>query len=640
MDAPVPTGEALDLAAGFAPADLAQWRELVTAVLTKSRVEIPDPAAPESALAHAGYDGFDIAPLYTAPLNAAPPYTAPLNAALLNAAPLHTAAEPADPAGLPGRPPFVRGALADRGQGWDVRQQHRDPDPAALNRAVLTDLDNGVSSLWLVLGAAGLAVADLPRGLAGVHLELISIVLDAGADSAAATEEWLRLAAGLAPDQLRGNLGLDPIGLAARTGTEPDLDAAVRAAERAAGYPGLLPITVDATAYHDAGGSDSDELAISLAVGVAYLRALTDAGQDLADSFDQLEFRYAVTANQFDSIAKLRAARLIWDRIGELSGLGADRRGQRQHAVTSAAMLTRRDPWVNILRGTVACFAAAVGGAEAITVAPFDAALGLPDAFGRRIARNTQAVLHDESSLARVTDPGGGSFYLERITDQLAEAAWAKFSALERAGGAVAALASGAIAELIEASWLRRRDNLAHRRDPITGVSEFAMPSEQALTRQPVPDPAGAGLPVHRYAEDFEALRDRSDKLLAERGARPKVLLAALGPVAQHSARLAFASNLAEVGGFEPVMAVGDPAALAEAFATSGAALACLCSSDKVYADLAQPAAEALRAAGAQQVWIAGKPALATGSIDSAIFAGCDALAALQALYELEGVTA
>ncbi len=185
--------------------------------------------------------------------------------------------------------------------------------------------------------------------------------------------------------------------------------------------------TVDATIYHDAGASDADELAVATAVGVAYLRALTDAGLSIDEAFAAVEFRFAVTADQFLSIAKLRAARQIWARVAELSG--ARDRGQHQHAVTSRAMMTHRDPWVNMLRTTIACFAAAVGGADAITVLPFDAAIGLPDDFARRIARNTHAILHDESSLGRVVDAAGGSGYVETITAQLAEKAWAEFTA-------------------------------------------------------------------------------------------------------------------------------------------------------------------------------------------------------------------
>ena len=437
-------------------------------MLAKSGVPVADPEAPEAALAHAGYDGFDIAPLYTAEDR---------------------------PAGwdvsAPGRPPFVRGARAPGAGGWDVRQRHADPDPELTNRAVLADLANGVSSLWLVLGDGGLAVSDLAAALAGVQLDLAPIVLDAGGQTLAAAEEFRRLAGRLRPASCAAawvpTRSVGPPGPV----RYPTWRWRLRSAELAAGCPELVPITVDATVYHEAGGSDSDELAISLAAGVAYLRVLTGAGHRLADAFASLEFRYAVTANQFDSIIKLRAARLVWDRVGELSGLASERRGQRQHAVTSAAMFSRRDPWVNILRATVGCFAAAVGGAEAITVSPFDSAIGMPDELGRRIARNTQSVLHDESSLARVSDPAGGSYYVEAGTERLAETAWQKFTELERDGGLPAALSSGALAERLERGWQRRKEDLARRRAPLTGVSEFATLDEPPLTRRPAPAAAG-----------------------------------------------------------------------------------------------------------------------------------------------------
>ena len=616
-DSPPPATD-LSLAADFPPADRQQWRRLVAGVLTKSGVRF-DEAAPETALSHRGYDGIEIAPLYTE--------------------------RPGSATGDPGRPPYVRGAVPSAGGdgtdrlGWDVRTRQDDPDPAAANRAVLADLAGGASSLWLRLGADAIPVDELPAVLAGVYLDLVPVVLDAGADCLAAATAFRQLTAGLAPAEVRGSLGADPIGLAARTGGQVELAPLSELWQLTDGYPGLVPITVDGTVYHDAGGSDSEELAIGAAVGLAYLRAAEAAGRDLAAAFAGIEFRYAVTDDQFGSIAKLRAARRIWDRIGELSGI-ENRRGQRQHAVTSAAMLTRRDPWVNLLRTTVGCFAAAIGGAEAITVSPFDSALGLPDDFGRRIARNTQAILHDEASLGRVSDAAGGSYYVETLTDRLAAAAWASFTELERQGGAAAAWESGAVAELLEKTWQARRRNLAHRRDPITGVSEFPMLAEQPVTRPARKTGAGGGLPVHRYAEEFEALRDRSDRLLAETGNRPAIFLAALGPVPVHTARLNFASNLAQAGGVEPIVGTGEPAELGQAFAASGARIGCLCSADPVYAEQAAEVAAALKAAGAHAVWIAGKPDLVGGDIDEAIYTGCDAIARLAEIFAIAETTA
>ncbi|HEU5271075.1 MAG TPA: methylmalonyl-CoA mutase subunit beta [Jatrophihabitans sp.] len=595
----------LSLAADFPPASRQRWRELVAGVLAKSGIRY-DEAEPETALAHEGYDGFPVAPLYTAD------------------------DLPELPAAEPGRPPYLRGDQPR--PGWDVRARHDDADPVAASRAILADLAGGASSLWLKLGPDGIPAGRLAEALAGVYLELVPVVLDAGTDCLDAARTFLQLAAELAPAEVRGSLGADPVGAAARTGAAPDLTPLAELWRLTDGYPNLLPITVDGTVYHDAGGSDGDELAVTAAVGLAYLRAAEAAGVPLTTAFAGLEFRYAVTADQFGSIAKLRAARRIWDRIGELSGI-EQRAGQRQHAVTSAAMLTRRDPWVNLLRTTIGCFAAAIGGAAAITVTPFDAALGQPDEFGRRLARNIQAILHDEASLARVTDAAGGSYYVEALTDRLAEAAWHKFTELERTGGAPAALESGALAELLERSWQARRRNLAHRSDPITGVSEFPLLAEEPVRRPARPALTGKGLPVHRYAEDYEQLRDRADEL-AEAGARPAIFLAALGPAAVHTPRLNFASNLAQAGGVEPVVGTGEPAGLAAAFAASGARIACLCSSDKVYAEQAAEAAAALKGAGARAVWIAGKPELVGGDIDRAVFTGCDALERLRWIFE------
>ena len=292
-------------------------------------------------------------------------------------------------------------------------------------------------------------------------------------------------------------------------------------------------------------------------------------------------------------------------------------------------MLTRRDPWVNMLRTTIGCFAAAVGGADAITVLPFDSAIGRSDDFARRIARNTQSILHDESSLARVIDAAGGSWFVESLTDQLAERAWAIFTRIEQAGGALAALNSGAIGELLAQTRDVRSRDIAHRTAPITGVSEYAFIDEAPVEREPLPTGATAGLlPRIRYADEFEALRDASEASAT----RPRVFLATLGPFGAHSARAAFAANLFQAGGIECVSGSVDE------FAASGTAVACLCSSDKVYASEAADAVTALRTAGAQQIWLAGNADV--DGIDGKVCTGCDALDVLRRVLDVVGVPA
>ncbi|MFE3517998.1 methylmalonyl-CoA mutase subunit beta [Streptomyces sp. NPDC059166] len=596
-----------------------RWQSLVEGVLRRSGKEATGAAA-EEALSTALGDG-------------------------LTARPLYTSADVSPDSGLPGFAPFTRGSLAagNAPDGWDVRQRHALTDPVLLNDALLADLENGVTSLWLSVGRpGGVPVSGLARALEGVLLDLAPLVLDAGADPGPAAGELLRLceARGMAKESVRGGLGIDPLGESARAGTPPGLEAAVHWARLCSdAYPGLRALTVDALPYHEAGGSAAEELGLSLATGVAYLRALTGSGLSVEEACGQLEFRYAATADQFLTIAKLRAARRLWSRVAEVCG-ATEAGAQRQHAVTSPVMMTRRDSWVNMLRTTLACLGAGVGGAGSVTVLPFDHALGLPDAFARRIARNTSTILIEESHLARVTDPAGGSWYVERLTDELAVAAWSFFQEIERAGGQAEALASGMVEERLATTWAARSEGLARRNEPVTGVSEFPHLAERPLEREPHPEAApAAGLPRVRRDEAFEGLRVRSDAHLAATGSRPKVFIAALGPAAAHTARAAFAANLFLAGGVEPVhepVSV-DASTVGAAFAASGASSACLCSTDALYAEQAEAVVTALRAAGARRVFLAGRPEEASGA-DVHVFAGCDVVAVLSSELDRMGV--
>ncbi|MFD8134013.1 methylmalonyl-CoA mutase family protein [Streptomyces mirabilis] len=595
--------DGLSLAAEFPDATHEQWQRLVEGVLRKSGKEVSGAAA-EDALSTTLEDGLRARPLYTADDSAPDP-------------------------GLPGFAPFVRGGRPEGNTlgGWDVRQQHTAADGAA----VLGDLENGVTSLWLVAGADGIPVSSLDRVLDGVYLDLAPVVLDAGRDVEPAARELLRLyqERGVAKEAARGNLGADPLGHEARTG-DGGLDFAPVAALAglcAEEYPGLRALTVDALPYHEAGGSTAQELGSSLATGVAYLRELTEAGLSVQQAAAQLEFRYAATADQFLTIAKLRAARRLWARVTEVCGAPG---GQVQHAVTSPVMMSRRDPWVNMLRTTVATLAAGVGGADAVTVLPFDHALGLPDAFARRIARNTSTILVEESHLSRVIDPAGGSWYVERLTDELAHAGWEFFQWIEREGGQAAALRSGRLGQDLARTWEARSAKLAKRREPVTGVSEFPNLAERLVERAPAPVPPSGGLPRVRRDEAFEALRARSDAHLAATGSRPRIFLAALGPAAAHTARLTFASNLFQAGGIEPVTE--------GAFEDSGATEVCLCSSDTLYEERAAEVAEELKATGAGHVFLAGRPGQYP-DVDAYVFAGCDAVAVLSATLDRMGVS-
>ena len=328
--------------------------------------------------------------------------------------------------------------------------------------------------------------------------------------------------------------------------------------------------------------------------------------------------------------------RRLWARVADQ--VGAAGTTSPIHAVTSRAMMTAYDPWVNALRSTVACFAAGIAGADAITVLPHDHLRGdAATELGRRIGRNTQSILLEESHLDEVVDPAGGSWFVETYTDELADAAWAFVQEIEGAGGFTAA--ASLLAERIATTREARQRDVDTRRAPLTGLTEFPDAGEPT---PPAVTAATAGpLAPHRWAEDFEALRRRVDAVAADAD-RPAVYLATIGPPAVFTPRITFARNVFEVAGLRTVAGpvTDDPATIAAAFRDSGLTVACLCSSDPVYGEQAVPVAQALLDAGARAVYIAGRPKaaladLAAIGVERTIHVGADVRATLTELLAL-----
>jgi methylmalonyl-CoA mutase len=371
----------------------------------------------------------------------------------------------------------------------------------------------------------------------------------------------------------------------------------------------IRSVIVDADTVHDRGASDVQELAWALAQGVEALRIYAGAGFEAAEAARQIEFRLVATDEQFPTIAKFRAARRLWARVLELSGApGVE---MAIHAVTSRPMMSAYDPHTNMLRTTVAAFAAGVGGADAVTVLPFDEPLGAPTDFSRRIARNTSALLIDESHVAAVSDPAGGAYAVERLTADLAQAAWDLFVRLDDEGFSL-------LDDLIETVATERERQVALRTRPITGLSEFPQSAETRLEREPVDT-----TPVRRWGAAFEALRDDP---------RGSVWLAPLGTIAAHTARATFAGNLFAAGG----VAITNPGPLLDvealAAAYDGSPVVCLVGADAAYAEWGADAIAALRKSGAKHVILAGKPGdrtVAADLIDDSCAMGVDAIAFL-----------
>lgn len=605
----------------FEPADRARWLGLVEGVLKGADFE-------KRLVSHTA-DGLRIEPLYG----------------------------PAAPAAQPVREPGP----------WRIAQRVDHPDLTAANAQALIDLEGGADALVLAFaGAAGArgygltaaSVEDLDAALKGVMLPLIALRIDAGGRGL----EVARLVSALA--QRRGedlstydlDLSIDPVGVLAATGSlgavwkdiAPGLAETVAELE-AAGFTGRA-FLADGRPYHEGGAGEAAELGAVLATAVAYLRALEDAGHDLSTARDRIAMLLTADADEFVTVAKFRAMRRLWARVEQACGL--DPKPLRLHAETAWRMMTKRDPFVNILRTGMAAASAGMGGADSVAVLPYTQALGLPDAFARRVARNSQIVLIEESHLARVSDPAAGAGGFEALTAELAEAGWAAFQAIEAEGGIVASLSVGKLQRRIELTREARAKAVANRREPLTGASEFPNLSEKpaaVLDVPPVAGPRGSNfgagsavacdaLPSLRLAEPYEALRDASDACLAKTGRRPAVFLANLGPVASFNARATFAANAFAAGGIEALSNEGfsDAEAAAAAFRDSGASLACICSTDAIYAEHAVATAEALAKAGAGPIYLAGKPTdlaepLKQASVAAFLHVGCDLLALLNA---------
>ena len=612
--------EQLRLAADFAPASEQDWRKLVDGVLKGAAFE---------KLVGKTYDGLNIQPIYVRAKDAAP---------------------------VAGRPPSA---------AWQVMQRVDHPDPAKANKQALIDLENGATGLTLVFaganGGRGFGLAPdanaLARALEGVHLDAaiaIELQLSEASLSAASLLADHVKQRGLEPGACDIRFGLDPIGAAATSGTSGHAASALAGSAVGlvrqlcgSGFNGPY-LAADGRIVHDAGGSEAQELAFVLASAVAYLRALEAGGIALDTARELIYARLAADTDQFLTLAKFRGLRRLWARVEEACGL--EPKPLFISGETSWRMLTRRDPYVNMLRATIATFAAGLGGANAVTVLPHTLALGLPDAFARRVARNTQLVLLEESNLARVADRAAGAGGIEALTNELCATAWSLFQEIEKAGGVVAALQSGLIQTKVTEVRKARAANIAKRRDVLTGASEFPNLNEADVAVEAVAPPASppAGkaaltfeaLAPIRLADAFEQLRERSDKLLKSKGQRPSIFLANLGTAADFTARATFARSFFETGGIAAIDGQGatDPAAVTAAYRASGAQIVCLCSSDKVYAEAAVPAARALQAAGARHIYLTGRGGeqeaqLREAGIGSFVFAGGDALKTLEDAY-------
>ena len=653
----------------FPPVTLANWRELATRELGGASTQKLVTRTPE---------GLELTPLVTA--------------------------EDAG-AAVPREP-----LLARSRRGWAIAQEYRQARPADAGAAAAEDLSRGTEAAWFVIDEAIAAGSGDPaagrRGvridgaddvgamLAGVDLAQAELVIDAGLRALPVAAALVAAAErrGVAPAQLHGAVAGDPLALLVAVGEigwsieHVYKDMAELTGWARAAAPRLRTALVDATAWHEAGASAADEVAGALAAALEHVRGLVRAGLAIDAAAEALVFVLAVGRDLPLELAKLRAARSLWARVAAACGVGPEGQVMRLHARASRRELSNLDPWVNLIRTTTEGVTAVLGGADSVALPTFDEGLGEPSELGRRLARNTQLLLRDESHLGAVADPAGGSHAIERNTEALARAAWDRLRTIEGEGGLLASLRAGSVQTRVSAVAQAQAQAAATLRLPIVGASRYASrpmgpplthgaadsgagggteATRKSMSKRPWPEghalesmsevqaalaggasPGGFVRPGPgervtplvrgRLAGPFEALRAR-----VEAQGAPKVALVPFGTASEVRPRVEFARGYFPVGGFEVVEleATEELQIAAARFANSGARVAVICGADARYGAAVPELVPGLRAAGAHVVVLAGRPkdlveALAAAGVDVFIAAGADALAALGAVQE------
>ena len=540
----------------------------------------------------------------------------------------------------PGEFPYKRGTKADN--SWLVRQNLSTKDIREANKKALDILMKGVDSLSFCCGGRLIEGADLDALLDGICADCIDLNFSTSPELACAQAQAVvdyYNKKGYDLNEVRGSIKYDPMAYMLKNGIECGMAHAAKLVEILQPLKKFRALTVSAGILSDSGAFCYQELGYALAWGNEYLRTLTEAGLEAGKVAKKIQFNLGIGSNYFMEIAKFRAARMLWAKIVEAYKPECQCACKMViNATTSKYNQTIFDPYVNLLRSETEAMSAALAGVNSITVTPFDAAYKQSDEFSERMARNQQLLLKEESHFDKVVDPAGGSYYIENLTEALAEQAWKLFLQVEEEGGMMALIKAGKVQEAVNATNAARHENAAKRKETLLGTNQFPNIKEMSEGRKPKTcccskaqgEPTIATLNTSRIASEFEELRLQTESS----GRRPKVFMLTIGNLAMRQARAQFSGNFFGCAGYEIIDNLGFKTVEdgAQAARKTGADIVVLCSSDDEYAEYG-PAA--FKAVGDSAIFvIAGNPAciedLKAAGIENYVHVRCNVLETLR----------
>jgi len=558
------------------------------------------------------------------------------------------------PDALPGEFPFVRGNKKDSNE-WYVRQNIVVEDAKEANKKALDILNKGIDSLGFKLPGKMVSKETVETLLEGIYCDIVEVNFSTckrhSLELAQILVEYFEKK-GYDKEKVVGSIDWDPMEKIVMKGkdTTPILALAPQLVETMKEYPNFRVIAVNSDSLNNAGAYIVQELGYALAWGNEYLQQLTDAGVDVDLAAKNIKFNMGVSENYFMELAKFRAARLLWAQIVKQYEPKCDCACKMViNATTSTYNQTLFDSYVNLLRSQTEAMSAALGGIHSMVVTPFDAPYEQATDFSERIARNQQLLLKEESHFGQIVDPGAGSYYIEHLTDALAQEAWKIFLKVEEEGGFLAAIKAGTVQDDINATNVKRHGDAAKRKEFLLGTNQFPNFTEKSEGKKPQTCGCCCGhaedeeqhpfkaISSTRLAADFEDLRIHTEETRV-----PTAFMLTIGNLAMRQARAQFSCNFLACAGYKVIDNLGFKTVEEgiDAALEAKADIVVICSSDDEYAEYAIPAFQYLN--GRAMFVVAGAPAcmedLKAAGIENYIHVKCNVLETLKEYNQKLGI--